>query len=57
MFAQQQKVVAVRAFQGHASQFQPIRRSSVRRSAMINAEYTAYVKGDPASNKLGDVSG
>lgn len=24
---------------------------------MINAEYTAWVKGDPATNKLGDVSG
>jgi hypothetical protein len=24
---------------------------------MVNAEYTAYVKGDPAANKLADVSG
>jgi len=24
---------------------------------MISAEYTAWVKGEPASNKLGDVSG
>lgn len=50
--AQHQKSLH-RAF--HRS-YQPITRPSVRRSAMISAEYTAYVKGDPASNKLGDVS-
>lgn len=45
-----------RAFQQSKPNAQPIRRTSVKRNAMIMAEYTAYVKGDPAANKLADVS-
>jgi hypothetical protein len=51
----QRNIAAFKSTFTSTRSFQPIRRTQVR--VMASAAYTTYVKGDPASNKLGDVSG